>query len=220
VRNLMRQLLSALAKLAELGVVYRDVKPENLMITGSEADSARLTLIDFGYAALLGSGSAAGGGGANGGLLSGVAGSPEYAAPEVLSWLEVEADETGEIEGEWYDDGCDVWSVGVTAHVLLSAELPFELPEEGDESAIVAAARNMTLDFSNKVWAAEELLPAKDFVFQCMTTDRTKRANASALLGHGWFVASGAVPTQGVNGAFKEMLEETIAIENAAKPAA
>ena len=153
VRGLIRQLLTALAALATLGVVHRDVKPENLMITEAEAGAApRITLIDFGYAAILGSGAepaaapngaaaspaaanggeggaAAGNGGAAHGLLSGVAGSPEYAAPEVLSWLEVEADESGTVEGEWYDAGCDVWSVGVTAHVLLSAELPFDLPE-------------------------------------------------------------------------------------------
>ena len=121
-------------------MVHRDVKPENLMITEADGLAPRLTLIDFGYAALLGGGN---GDGSNGnGLLSGVAGSPEYAAPEVLSWLEVEADETGEVQGEWYDSGCDVWSVGVTAHVLLSAELPFELPE-GECAAAYNARMHM-----------------------------------------------------------------------------
>lgn len=153
-------------------------------------------------------------GGASGGLLSGVAGSPEYAAPEVLSWLEVEADESGTLEGEWYDAGCDVWSVGVTAHVLLSAELPFELPEDGDEAAIVAAARDMTLDFRKKDWAHEAMGPAKDFVRACMVPTKAERPSATALLEHAWLagLTSSGKPT-GVNAAYVEMLEETVAIE-------
>jgi len=219
VRELMRQLLAALAALATLGVVHRDVKPENLMITdGSGATPARLTLIDFGYAALLSDAADSAEPGA--GLLSGVAGSPEYAAPEVLSWLEVEAAEAegdDSVQGDWYDAGCDVWSVGVTAHVLLSAELPFELPEDGDEAAIVAAARNLVLDFKRPEWQEAELQPAKDFVRSCMTTDRHARPTAQALLAHAWIGEGNS--GKGVNGTFVEMLNETVAIENAAKAA-
>lgn len=186
--TLVRQLLSALEALARLGVVHRDVKPENLMVTekADGADGVRLTLIDFGYAALLDEG--------DNKLLSGVAGSPEYAAPEVLSWLEVEADDTGAVEGERYDAGCDVWSVGVTAHVLLSAELPFELPEEADEASLVAAARNIQLTFAKKVWAEDGMEPAKDFVRQCMVADRQQRPTASALLGHAWMLPESCAP--------------------------
>ena len=84
VSHLMQQLLMALTALAEVGVVHRDVKPENMMVSGEETKRPHLTLIDFGYAALLGGSDAPT-------ELTGVAGSPEYAAPEVLSWLAVEA---------------------------------------------------------------------------------------------------------------------------------
>ncbi|KOO36092.1 rab3 gtpase-activating protein catalytic subunit [Chrysochromulina tobinii] len=98
-RSVLHQLLEALAALDALGVVHRDVKPENLVISGladegdgdgggggNDGGSPHLTLIDFGYAALLTN--------TSDGLMTGVAGSPEYAAPEVLSWLEAEADPT------------------------------------------------------------------------------------------------------------------------------
>ena len=62
-----------------------------------------------------------------------------------VAWLEVEADETGRMIGEPYDARCDVWSVGVTAHVLLSAALPFDVPEDADEASLVAAAMNIRL---------------------------------------------------------------------------
>jgi serine/threonine protein kinase len=209
VRHLMQQLLTALTALAELGVVHRDVKPENMMVSNEETERPHLTLIDFGYAALLGEA-------ANGGdgpvMLEGVAGSPEYAAPEVLSWLEVEVDETGEVEGEPYDAGCDVWSVGVTTHVLLCAELPFDLPEEATEEALVAAARNVDLSFRRPQWKGEAMLPAREFVRACMTVARQERPSALQLLEHPWF--AGNVPkTDGVNAQYIEMIDEAIEAE-------
>lgn len=65
-------------------------RPENLIVSNLEDLSAvTLVLIDFGYAAT----------NVSGGSLQGLAGSPEYAAPEVLSWLEAEvrSDEVREI---------------------------------------------------------------------------------------------------------------------------
>ena len=91
--------------------------------------SLRLTLIDFGYADVK----------CGGKQLRGLAGSPEYAAPEVLSWLEND-------DAPPYSSACDIWSVGVTAFVLLCAELPFVLPD--DEGAIEAAVRGMKLGFT------------------------------------------------------------------------
>ena len=74
------------------------------MVSGLEDPSTvRLTLIDFGYADVK----------CGGTDLTRLAGSPEYAAPEVLSWLAE--------QGDPYDARCDVWSVGITAHVLVSA---------------------------------------------------------------------------------------------------
>ena len=207
VRHLMQQLLMALTALAEVGVVHRDVKPENMMVSGEETERPHLTLIDFGYAALLGGGDAPT-------ELTGVAGSPEYAAPEVLSWIAVEAGDAGEEEGEPYDAGCDVWSVGVTAHVLLCADLPFDLPEEVTEESLVAAALNVDLSFrrlegeamvrqgddgARKIEGEATMAPAREFVRTCMTVDRHERPSALQLLEHPWFgVAATTTAEEGV----------------------
>ena len=207
VRHLMQQLLMALTALAEVGVVHRDVKPENIMVSGEETERPHLTLIDFGYAALLGGGDAPT-------ELTGVAGSPEYAAPEVLSWIAVEAGDAGEEEGEPYDAGCDVWSVGVTAHVLLCADLPFDLPEEVTEESLVAAALNVDLSFrrlegeamvrqgddgARKIEGEATMAPAREFVRTCMTVDRHERPSALQLLEHPWFgVAATTTAEEGV----------------------
>jgi hypothetical protein len=88
---------------------------------------------------------------------------------------------------------------------------------DGDEAAIVAAARNLVLDFKRPEWQEAELQPAKDFVRSCMTTDRHARPTAQALLAHAWIGEGNS--GKGVNGTFVEMLNETVAIENAAKAA-
>ena len=77
-RRLVAQLLSALTALHRHHVIHRDVKPENLMVDHvDDPRRCRLVLIDFGYAALAPRADAA---------LTLVL--PEYAAPEVLSWLD------------------------------------------------------------------------------------------------------------------------------------
>jgi serine/threonine protein kinase len=184
VRCLTRQLFTALSALAELGVVHRDVKPENVMITEASDAEPHLTLIDFGYAALCDD--AAGGRTPSGGLcLSGLAGSPEYAAPEVLSWLDVGSDGTSAV-GERYGARCDVYSAGVTAHVLLCGELPFQIPSRRDEASLAMAARQPRLTFRHRIWRRPGMDDAKAFVCACMVADQLARPSAQALLSHSW----------------------------------
>ena len=214
-RRLIAQLLSALTALHKHGVVHRDVKPENLMVSDVDDPSrARLVMIDFGYAAIVKSAQEP---------LEGLAGSPEYAAPEVLTWLDG--------DGEPYYASCDMWSVGVTAvrsaaspvsalslslshththtsahliasltrrpsaspaqYVLLSAELPFEFPEEGD---LAEHVRTAPIKFSQPLWqlaegdeAGKEMSVAQEFIRACMRVDEKARLTAKTALQHKWF---------------------------------
>ena len=79
-------------------IVYRDIKPENIMIT----ESGSVRLIDFGL-------SKASKTNRN---LTTVAGTPYYMAPEVL-------------EGN-YSSQADIWSLGVLLYTLVSGYLPFQ----------------------------------------------------------------------------------------------
>ena len=132
--------------------------------------------IDFGYAAI---------GSSSNERLEGLAGSPEYAAPEVLSWLDG--------DGEPYDRSCDMWSVGVTAYVLLCGELPYDFP---DESNLAEHVRTAPIKFTQPCWTqpaleggegAAEMLLAQDFVKACMRVDPGSRLSAKQALQHGWF---------------------------------
>jgi len=174
-RRLIAQLLSALASLHKQRVVHRDIKPENLMVSDvDDPRNCRLVLIDFGYAAI---------GQKDGEPLDGLAGSPEYAAPEVLSWLEG--------DGTPYAKSCDMWSVGVTAYVLLSGEQPYEFPEEGDLQEHVSTAQ---INFSQPCWnlpegeeGQKEMAAAQDFIRACMRVDANARLTAKQGLSHKWF---------------------------------
>src|SRR6185436_15247452 len=100
-------LCDALAAAHAVGVVHRDVKPENIMLTPI---APGLKLLDFGIAKLY---AAVHGGGAvtRTGM---IIGTPAYMAPEQV----LGASEVG--------DRADVYAAGVILFRLLSARHPFE----------------------------------------------------------------------------------------------
>ncbi|RCV31538.1 hypothetical protein SEVIR_6G192300v4 [Setaria viridis] len=94
----IRELMTVLEYCHEMGVVHRDIKPDNVLLT----KAGRLKLADFGLAVRV----------ADGQKLTGVAGSPAYMAPEILL-------------GD-YSQKVDIWAAGVVLHVLLMGTLPFQ----------------------------------------------------------------------------------------------
>lgn len=94
------QLCEGLAKAHRCGVVHRDIKPDNLILTSDGV----LKILDFGIAKLQGS---------QGKTQPGmVVGTPAYMAPE-------------QIKGEAVDGRADIWSAGVTLFFMLCGQLPF-----------------------------------------------------------------------------------------------
>jgi serine/threonine-protein kinase len=104
--RILREIASALAYAHERGVVHRDIKPDNVMMSG---DVAMVT--DFGVAKALSASSNAD----HGGVTSlGVAlGTPAYMSPEQAT-----ADPT-------IDHRSDIYAFGVLAYEILSGQPPF-----------------------------------------------------------------------------------------------
>jgi hypothetical protein len=99
------QVARALAEAHARGIVHRDVKPENVFVThaGDEVDHAKV--LDFGIARVMN--------GLEGGLTeTGVVGTPQYLAPELLM-------------GEKATAAADVYALGVVLFQMLTGALPF-----------------------------------------------------------------------------------------------
>jgi tRNA A-37 threonylcarbamoyl transferase component Bud32 len=99
-----RQMLAALHAAHDAGVLHRDVKPSNVLVTGGD----RAILTDFGIATASGDATLT-----QTGL---VMGSPAYIAPE-------------RARGRTAGPASDLWSLGVTLYAMVDGKSPFERSE-------------------------------------------------------------------------------------------
>lgn len=99
-RKFFQQIVCAVEYCHRHKIVHRDLKPENLLLD----DAWNVKIADFGLSNIM----------TDGNFLKTSCGSPNYAAPEVIS-------------GKLYaGPEVDVWSCGVILYVLLTGRLPFD----------------------------------------------------------------------------------------------
>jgi len=99
-RRFFQQIICAVEYCHRHKIVHRDLKPENLLLD----DNLNVKIADFGLSNIM----------TDGNFLKTSCGSPNYAAPEVIS-------------GKLYaGPEVDVWSCGVILYVMLCGRLPFD----------------------------------------------------------------------------------------------
>lgn len=99
-RKFFQQIISGVDYCHRHMVVHRDLKPENLLLDSKN----NVKIADFGLSNIM----------TDGTFLKTSCGSPNYAAPEVISGMLYAGPEV------------DVWSTGVILYVLLCGKLPFD----------------------------------------------------------------------------------------------
>jgi len=125
-----------------------------------------MKLIDFGYAGLWREDK----------QLTGLCGTPDYVAPEVLTWYDDDEN------GTPYGKGSDLWSLGVLLYVILSGCSPFSADAEELLLKQVAEAK---YDFFENEWKtiSDE---AKDIIRRLLVADPAERMGMAELLEHPW----------------------------------
>uniref|UniRef100_A0A061QWJ5 Protein kinase domain-containing protein n=2 Tax=Tetraselmis sp. GSL018 TaxID=582737 RepID=A0A061QWJ5_9CHLO len=181
VRRIATPLFLVLAELHRLGVIHRDIVPDNILYSDSEP----LVLTNFTNAIDTNPNTDE-----NSGLPNFRVGTLEYMAPEVVDkptaeevFHEVVFKGMAEEELPMYDMKADVFSAGILLFGLVTGFLPWN-----PESAKDLQTMHRSSDVQELVDASCQAVSSsgRDFIKMCLTLDPVKRPSASVLLDHPW----------------------------------
>ncbi|XP_041697148.2 serine/threonine-protein kinase 17A-like isoform X1 [Coregonus clupeaformis] len=158
VKRLMGQILEGVAFLHRNNIVHLDLKLQNILLT-SGCPLGDIKIVDFGLSRRL----------CQNQELREIIGTPEYVAPEILSF-------------EPISTATDMWSIGVLAYMMLTRTSPF-LGEDKQETFLNISQIN--IDYTE-----DELqdLPASaiHFIRSLLIKEPKSRATAEECLRHHW----------------------------------
>jgi serine/threonine protein kinase len=138
---IVREVLVALSYLHRQGIIHRDIKAANILLT----QAGKILLCDFGVAAHLQT---------NSNKRSTFIGTPLWMAPEVIT------------DGKSYDTKADIWSLGVTLYEIATGNPPYFGMEPLRACALIPRSAPARLDASGNF-----SLPMKEFLGLCLQTD-------------------------------------------------
>jgi 5'-AMP-activated protein kinase catalytic alpha subunit len=152
-RRFFQQMISGVDYCHKNFVVHRDLKPENLLLDAH----FNIKIADFGLSNIM----------YDGCLLRTSCGSPNYAAPEVISG------------NSYLGPEVDIWSCGIIMFALLCGSLPFD-----DEkiSNLYKKIQGGIFSFPNYVSDS-----GKNLINQILTTNPLNRITMNGIRKHPWF---------------------------------
>ncbi|KAI4208031.1 MAG: hypothetical protein LQ346_000195 [Caloplaca aetnensis] len=162
-RYWFRDLMLGIEYLHAQGVVHRDIKPDNCLLTEDNV----LKVVDFGVSEMFEKSSEM--------KTAKSAGSPAFMPPELC------VARHGDISGK----AADLWSMGVTLYCLRFGKIPFERP---GVLQLYDCIRNEPLSIGAGAQCSESL---KDLITKLLEKDPTRRITMAELREHPWVTKNG-----------------------------
>mmetsp|Transcript_68558 Transcript_68558/g.113932 ORF Transcript_68558/g.113932 Transcript_68558/m.113932 type:complete len:697 (+) Transcript_68558:79-2169(+) len=180
----MKQVLMAVRYLHSQGIVHRDLKLQNLLLTERDVKTADTKVADFGLSAILPKGEYEP---ADTDSMKGYNkltdrwGTPHYFAPEMIR--------------KRYGPQVDLWALGVVLFQLLAGRLPFNATDTKTIFEQVLNAPQRLEDLMSRVEWRGISESARDLVLKLLERDPMRRLNADEALNHPWVTFKGSAAT-------------------------
>ena len=156
--NIILQIGNGLKYLHNYGIVHRDLKTDNIMLTKNN-ENGIIKIMDFGLSKVVGP---------NEGLIDGY-GTLNYCAPEVLM-------------REPYNKQIDIWSLGIILFYMLVGHFPFQ---GNNEEIIAKKIVYQPLKFDEKEWENKSK-KVINLIEKSLEKKPNKRINIDDFLKHPW----------------------------------
>jgi len=151
--GIARQVCDGLEEAHKLGVVHRDLKPQNIMVD----DDGKARIMDFGIARSLTGKSITGAGV--------MIGTPEYMSPE-------------QIEGKDTDQRSDIYSLGVILYEMVTGRVPFE----GETPFTIGVKHKSEIPKNPKEINAQLSDDLSRVILKCLEKEKAARPQSAAEL--------------------------------------
>jgi serine/threonine protein kinase/tetratricopeptide (TPR) repeat protein len=168
--SVARQVGEGLAEAHKLGVIHRDLKPQNIMID----NDGNVRIMDFGIARSL----------KGKGITDArvMIGTPEYMSPE-------------QVDGAEADGRADIYALGVVLYEMLTGRVPFE----GDTALSVALKHKTAIPHDPRELNPQIPESLSALILRCLEKDKAKRyQNVEDLISDLKKTESGLTPTSGI----------------------
>ena len=175
--GIARQVCDGLEEAHKLGVVHRDLKPQNIMVD----DDGHARIMDFGIARSLGGKSITGAGV--------LIGTPEYMSPE-------------QVEAKDVDQRSDIYSLGIILYEMLTGKLPFE----ADSPFAVGIKQKSEAPKDPKVLNLQIPDDLSSVILKCLEKDKENRYQTAGQVGSELERIEQGLPTTGIVAAKRKPL--------------